>query len=70
MNSEDARQAQIKCALDHLQSAIALLDELEAPGNIAAHASLSVSQLEDWMLDSAGPSLTQPCEGWRTALTS
>lgn len=34
-------------ALEHLQQAISLLDQAEAPGQIAAHVDLAVHQLAD-----------------------
>lgn len=46
-NDKAARQAMMTSALDHLQQAIELLDQAEAPGQIAAHADLAVHQLAD-----------------------
>ena len=43
-------QALLEQALEHLQSAIALLDRAGAPGQIAAHADLAANQLADLLL--------------------
>jgi len=39
-------QEQLGRALDHLRSAIALLDEADAPPQIAAHIDLALHQLQ------------------------
>jgi hypothetical protein len=41
-------------ALNHLQSAIELLDRAGAPGHIAAHVDLAARQLEDLLSASKG----------------
>ena len=41
-----ATEIMLQDALDHLRSAIALLDRAGAPGHIAAHADLAASELE------------------------
>jgi hypothetical protein len=46
-NDKAARQTMMMSALDHLQQAIDLLDQAEAPGQIAAHADLAVHQLAE-----------------------
>lgn len=38
-------QTMMKSALQHLQAAIELLDQAEAPGQIAAHVDLAMHQL-------------------------
>lgn len=47
MTTDDnaARQTMMRSALQHLQAAIELLDQADAPGQIAAHADLAVHQL-------------------------
>lgn len=41
------QQKMMTTALDHLQQAIELLDQAEAPGQIAAHVDLAAHQLAD-----------------------
>ena len=49
MTTDDngARQTMMNAALQHLQKAIELLDQADAPGQIAAHVDLAVHQLAD-----------------------
>jgi len=49
MTTDDkvTRQTMMQSALHHLQAAIELLDQAEAPGQIAAHIDLAVHQLAD-----------------------
>ena len=49
MTTDDnaARQTMMQSALQHLQAAIELLDQADAPGQIAAHVDLAVHQLAD-----------------------
>lgn len=44
-----ARQT-LEAALGHLQSAIELLDAVDAPGTIAAHADLAAQQLKELII--------------------
>jgi hypothetical protein len=46
MNDHRERRLSMAAALNHLQSAIALLDQAEAPGHIAAQLDLARHQLE------------------------
>lgn len=34
-------------ALDHLEKALQILDDIEVPGNIGAHVDLAICQLRD-----------------------
>ena len=49
MTTDDkaTRQTMMQSAFHHLQAAIELLDQAEAPGQIAAHIDLAVHQLAD-----------------------
>jgi hypothetical protein len=49
MTTDDkaTRQTMMQSALQHIQSAIELLDQAEAPGQIAAHLDLALHQLAD-----------------------
>lgn len=42
-----ARNELMRTALDHLRQGIELLDQADAPGQIAAHVDLAVHQLND-----------------------
>jgi TPR repeat protein len=46
MIEETERQRMLVDAFNHLQSAIELLDQAAAPGNIAAHLDLAMHQLQ------------------------
>jgi hypothetical protein len=54
----DSRQEMLTRALEHLRSAIQLLDVSAAPKQIAAHIDLSACQLAD-LIGTAGS--TSPC---------
>lgn len=54
------RQQALIEALNHLQSAIELLDEGTAPGHIAAHVDLAVNELERALSGEAGLSRLEP----------
>lgn len=51
--ARDKRQILLR-ALDHLRSALTLLDEADAPGQIGAHIDLALHQLEDAIGAGAG----------------
>lgn len=46
--SSDVR-SNLKLALQHLRSALQILDEADAPGQIGAHLDLAVHQLDDFL---------------------
>lgn len=46
-DDEPLQHGMLATALEHLQTAIELLDEAEAPGQIAAHVDLAAHQLAD-----------------------
>lgn len=47
-NSDNAARLELmKAALDHLRQGITLLDQADAPGQIAAHVDLAIHQLGD-----------------------
>ena len=47
MMDPDSNDETLACALDHLRSAIQMLDLAGAPSQIAAHVDLSACQLAD-----------------------
>jgi hypothetical protein len=54
MIEETERRRMLVDAFNHLQSAIDLLDQAAAPGNIAAHVDLALHQLQGELAPIAG----------------
>lgn len=63
MKGNEATQTDLMtAALDLLRRAIDLLDQAEAPGQIAAHVDLAVHQLADAIADNPIPRLVEPAD--------
>jgi hypothetical protein len=47
-NSQPNPNDQLSLAMDHIQSAIGVLDSLDAPAQIAAYLDLAIHQIDDF----------------------
>ena len=59
-DSADPKHKLLSAALMHLKSAIELLDQAAAPGQIAAHVDLAANQLEDALARTNGAAVLRP----------
>ena len=63
MTGNEATQTDLmNAALDLLRRAMELLDQAEAPGQIAAHIDLAVHQLADAIADSSRLKMVEPAD--------
>jgi hypothetical protein len=60
--NEATRTDLMTAALDLMRRAIDLLDQAEAPGQIAAHVDLAVHQLADAIADTPRPKMVEPAD--------
>ena len=63
MTGNEATQTDLmNAALDLLRRAMELLDQAEAPGQIAAHIDLAVHQLADAIADNSRLKMVEPAD--------